>query len=104
MSLYYTQKLLYNLNRQDSLREEFIKDHSSVIKNYKLTEEELSALKEPDLGLLYVMGVNGQLLMHYAGIFNIGWNEYIDQLEKGIEKHGSVRSGLYKTKDSIGGL
>jgi len=104
MSLYYTQKLLYNLNRHESLRENFIKDPSSVIKDYKLTEEELAALKAPDLGLLYVMGVNGQLLMHYAGIFNIGWSEYIDQLKKGVEKHGGVRSGLYKMKDSAGDL
>jgi len=102
MSLYYTQKLLYNLNRHEPLREDFIKDPSSVIKDYKLTEEELVALKKPDLGLLYVMGVNGQLLMHYAAIFNIGWNEYIAQLKKGVEKYGEVRAGLYKIKNSAG--
>ncbi|MXW20870.1 MAG: aromatic ring-opening dioxygenase subunit LigA, partial [Gammaproteobacteria bacterium] len=52
-------------------------------------------LREPDIGLLYVMGVNGQLLMHYAALRGYEWDEYLQAMRDGIERHGPVRSGLY---------
>jgi len=41
------------------------------------------------------MGVNGQLLMHYAALRDFEWDAYIQAMKKGIEKYGQVRTGLY---------
>ena len=66
-----------------------------VLVDYELTEQELDAIREPDIGLLYVLGVNGQLLMHYAALCEYEWDEYIQAMKNGIEKYGQVRSGYY---------
>ena len=95
MSLYYVQKLIYNLNRDPSLVERFKIDIDSVLAEYKLTEEELLAISKPDIGLLYVLGVNGQLLMHYAALWEFEWDDYIQAMKDGIEEHGEVRAGMY---------
>ena len=43
-------------------------EFESLLADYELTAEEQAALRDPDIGLLYVMGVNGQILMHYAAL------------------------------------
>ena len=95
MSLYYVQKLIYNLNRDSNLVERYKKDMESVLVEYELTEEELRAIRKPDIGLLYVLGVNGQLLMHYAALWEFQWDDYIQAMKDGLKKHGEVRAGLY---------
>jgi hypothetical protein len=62
---------------------------------YTLTPEERHALKQPDIGLLYVLGVNGQILMHFAAFHGIEWDDYLQMMRDGIEKHGQVREGVY---------
>ena len=47
------------------------------------------------IGLLYVLGVNGQILMHYAAFLGIAWFDYLDLMRDGIEHHGPVRAGVY---------
>ena len=49
VSLYYTQKLLYQLNRDQSLQEKFFADKESVLTDYELTEEEHAAIVTPDI-------------------------------------------------------
>jgi hypothetical protein len=95
MSLYYVQKLLYQLNRDPHVRERFAKDRDHLLAEYDLTSEEHAAIVEGDIGLLYVMGVNGQILMHYAALIGQEWDEYIAAMRAGVEKHGPVREGLY---------
>jgi hypothetical protein len=95
MSLYSVQKLIYQLNRDPALRVRHDNDLNSLLAEYDLTEEELSAIREPDIGLLYVMGVNGQLLMHYAALRGFEWNRYIEAMKEGERKYGPVRTGLY---------
>ena len=95
MSLYYVQKLIYTLNRDPNVVAQFQKDMDSVLKEYTLTDEEKHAIRKPDIGLLYVMGVNGQLLMHYAALMDYEWDEYIQAMKNGLEEHGQVRAGLY---------
>ena len=56
MSLYYVQKLLYKLNRDPTLKQRFDSDQDAVLDEYSLSEEEINALKRPDIGLLYVLG------------------------------------------------
>ena len=95
MSLYYVQKLIYNLNRDPNLVGQFKLNIDSVLSEYELTQEELRAISKPDIGLLYVLGVNGQLLMHYAALWEFEWDEYIQAMKDGIKEHGDVRAGMY---------
>jgi hypothetical protein len=66
-----------------------------LLEDYELTVEERSALLSGDIGLLYVIGVNGQLLMHYAALLGLPWDDYIAAMRNGVRKHGPVRAGLY---------
>ncbi len=104
MSLYYVQKLLYELNRDEKLQAQFSNNKEAVLSDYKLTEEERAALLEPDIGLLYIFGVNGQILMHYAAMCGYEWPEYIQAMRDGLEKHGNVRAGIYATTDGKGAI
>lgn len=95
MSLYYVQKLMYQLNRDQHVRTRFEDDAESLLREYELTEDERLAIVEGDIGLLYVMGVNGQILMHYAAMIGQEWDEYIEAMREGVRRHGPVRAGLY---------
>lgn len=95
MSLYAVQKLVYNLNRDPRTRAAFEADQDAVLEEYDLAEEELAAIRGRDVGLLYVLGVNGQLLMHFAADAGLEWNEYLQAMRDGVAKHGPVRAGLY---------
>ena len=95
MSLYYVQKLLYQLNRDPELRRRFADDASVVLAAYELTPEEREAIRMPDIGLLYVLGVNGQILMHYAAFRGFEWNAYLEAMREGVRRHGPVRAGIY---------
>jgi Aromatic-ring-opening dioxygenase LigAB, LigA subunit len=96
MSLYQVQKLMYQLNRDPAVRKRFVENFESLLAEYDLTEEEQLALRDPDIGLLYVMGVNGQILMHYAALRGFEWNAYIEAMREGERRYGPVRTGLYK--------
>ncbi|MEE3196920.1 MAG: aromatic ring-opening dioxygenase subunit LigA [Pseudomonadota bacterium] len=96
MSLYCVQKLLYQLNRDPYIRRRYHESFESLLKEYELTEEELGAIREGDIGLLYVMGVNGQILMHYSALIGQEWDEYIHAMKEGVKSHGPVRAGIYR--------
>ncbi len=102
MSLYYTQKLLYQLNRDQSLQEKFFADKESVLTDYELNEEEHAAIVTPDIGLLYILGVNGQILMHFAAMCGYAWPEYIQSMRDALDEYGNVKAGLYVTTDGKG--
>lgn len=104
MSLYYVQKLLYQLNRDPNVRKRFEQDVAGVLLDYKLTQDEIDAIRKPDIGLLYVMGVNGQILMHFAAMCGYEWKEYIEAMREGIRRHGPVRAGLYAMTDGKGAV
>lgn len=95
MSLYYLQKFLYELNRDESAQDKYKADLEGLLSAFDLTGEEAAALREGDVGLLYVLGVNGQILMHYAAFLGIEWFDYLDLMRAGIDKHGPVRDGVY---------
>jgi hypothetical protein len=95
MSLYNVQKLLYQLNRDPGVRKRFEAGREEVLAEYSLTDEERKALLDGDIGLLYVMGVNGQILMHYSALIGQKWDEYIAAMRQGVATHGPVRAGLY---------
>ncbi len=95
MSLYHLQKFLYELNRDETAQEKYRADLETLIAEFDLTDEEANALREGDVGLLYVLGVNGQILMHYAAFLGVEWFDYLDLMRAGIDKHGPVRAGVY---------
>ena len=95
MSLYQVQKLIYQLNRDPRTRERYASERDAVLAEYELSDEERSAIVQPDIGLLYVLGVNGQLLMHFAALHKIEWLDYLERMRQGLTAHGPVREGVY---------
>lgn len=95
MSLYQLQKFLYVLNRDEQAQARYRSDPDGLIARYDLTVEEEDALRNGDVGLLYVLGVNGQILMHFAAFLGIEWFDYLELMRDGIRKHGPVRAGVY---------
>jgi hypothetical protein len=95
MSLYQVQKLIYQLNRDQRTQERYLAERDAVLAEYELTAEEKKALSQPDIGLLYVLGVNGQLLMHFAALHKIEWTDYLERMRQGLKAHGAVREGVY---------
>lgn len=95
MSLYQMQKFLFDLNRDPRVQERFRSDPDAQLDNYDLDAEERGALRQGDIGLIYVLGANGQLLMHFAAFLGMPWADYIAAMRDGIAKHGPVRAGVY---------
>tara|TARA_B100001105_G_C22208494_1_gene364328 strand:- start:218 stop:571 length:354 start_codon:yes stop_codon:yes gene_type:complete len=95
MSLYQVQKLIYQLNRDPRTRQRYADERDTVLADYDLTQEEIGALQRPDIGLLYVLGVNGQLLMHFAALHRIEWTDYLERMREGLRQYGPVREGVY---------
>jgi len=95
MSLYQTQKFLYMLNRDPRLQAAYHADRHAAIADFDLTDEERTALTQPDIGLLFHLGVNGQILMHFGALHGIEWSNYLQLMRDGIAAHGPVREGVY---------
>ena len=95
MSLYQLQKLLYDINRDPAVQGKHRADLPGLLDQYELTSEERSALAAGDVGLIYVLGANGQLLMHYAAFLGMSWPSYIQAMREGVTTHGPVRAGVY---------
>ncbi|HEY3656673.1 MAG TPA: hypothetical protein VGL34_17025 [Steroidobacteraceae bacterium] len=95
MSLYQMQKFLFDINRDPAVQQRFLADRSSVLEGYELNGEERDAIAAGDIGMLYVLGANGQLLMHYAAFLDMEWSAYIEAMREGVRKYGPVRAGLY---------
>ena len=62
-----------------------------LLADYGLTAEEREAFVAGDVGKLYVLGANGQLLMHFAALLGMPWAEYIEAMREGMRRHGPVR-------------
>ena len=95
MSLYNLQKFLFDINRDPSVQSQFLAERASVLDHYQLTAEERGALIGGDVGLIYVLGANGQLLMHFAALLGMEWSAYIAAMREGVKQHGPVRAGIY---------
>jgi hypothetical protein len=95
MSLYAVQKFLFQLNRDPEKQALYQSDPTTTLRDYDLTEEEVRALTNADIGLLYHFGVNGQILMHFAAFHQIAWPDYLQRMRDGLATHGPVREGIY---------
>jgi len=99
VSLYAVQKFLYQLNRSPDLQERYRDDRHGSLVGYEssddLADDEVAALVGPDVGYLFHLGVNGQILMHFAAFHGIEWSDYLQRMRDGIAEHGPVREGVY---------
>jgi hypothetical protein len=95
MSLYQMQKFLFEVNRDHDLQRQCRASLPGVLDRYDLSAEERQALAAGDIGLIYVLGANGQLLMHYAAFLGMPWAGYIEAMRAGVARHGPVRAGVY---------
>ena len=95
MSLYAAQKLLYHLNREPAVQARFRESRPGVLDDYELTDEEREAFLAGVVGKLYVLGANGQLLMHFAALLGMPWADYIEAMREGVRRYGPVRAGIY---------
>ena len=95
MSLYGTQKLLFHLNRDAGVQKRYRDDLAGLLAGYELDAEEREAIVAGDVGKLYVLGSNGQLLMHFAALLGMPWADYIEAMREGVRRHGPVRAGVY---------
>ncbi len=95
MTLYAVQKFLYELNRTPALQTAYTADRHAVLEPFDLTDEEIAALVGPDIGKLFHLGVNGQILMHFAAFHQIEWQDYLQRMRDGIATYGPVREGVY---------
>ena len=108
MSLYQMQKFLFDINRDRDLQRQFRADRAGVLERYDLSAEERGALEAGDVGLIYVLGANGQLLMHFAAFLGMPWADFIAAMRAGISRHGPVRAGVYamttRLDDKVAGV
>lgn len=95
MSLYAMQKFLFELNRESEVQRRYKEDREALLKSYDFNDEEYRAVYDGDIGKLYVLGCNGQLLMHFAPLLGLPWAEYIRAMREGVQKYGPVRAGVY---------
>ena len=102
MSLYQLSKLLYVLNRDETAKLEWRSSPQALVARFTLSDEEREAVLAHNIGLIYVFGVNGQILMHFAALCGIPWSDYIQQMRDGVQNYGPVRAGLYAMTTAIG--
>jgi len=95
MSLYQLQKVFFDINRDPAVQVRAKEDIEGLLSRYELTDEERDAVVRADIGLLYVLGVNCQLLMCLAALRGIKWADYLQLMRDGVRKHGQVRAGVY---------
>jgi hypothetical protein len=95
MSLYQMQKFLFELNRDPAVQRDFRAHPGKALERYELSTQERAAIECGDIGLIYVLGANGQLLMHFAAFLGIAWPDYIQAMREGVRLHGPVRAGVY---------
>ncbi len=101
MSLYTMQKFLFQLNRESQVQQRFRDDRAALLAEYALEPEEYEAMFTGDIGKLYVLGCNGQLLMHFAPLLGMPWADYIQAMRDGVQEHGPVRAGVYAMTTSM---
>ena len=111
MSLYAMQKFLFSLNREPAVQSRYAEGGAArdiLLAAYDLDDEERAAVRDGDIGKLYVLGCNGQLLMHFAPLLGIAWSDYLEAMREGVRKYGPVRAGIYAmttgTEEKVAGV
>src|SRR5260370_38683413 len=95
MRLYQLQKFLFDINRDHDLQRQCRADLPGVLDRYDLSGEERGALEAGDIGFIYVLGRNGQLLLHYAAFLGMPWADYIAAKPPGVSRPRPCWARLY---------
>jgi hypothetical protein len=82
MSVYRVNKLLFDLQMQPSVQEEFKTDFAALADRYRLTPEEARAVREVDATALSRMGVQPYLLRFFTVAQGVSNAALIEQLER----------------------
>ncbi len=82
MSVYRVNKLLFDLQMQPALQDQFRRDFDSLAARYRLTDEEARAVREVDATALSRLGVQPYLLRFFTVQRGIGNEEFIRQIER----------------------
>jgi Aromatic-ring-opening dioxygenase LigAB, LigA subunit len=77
MSTYALNKLIRDINRSPSVREEYFKDQVSLLDRYALSVDERQALRSFDIGKLYRMGVHGLILRPFTLLHEVSEPDYL---------------------------
>ena len=101
MSLYQLSKFLFQLNRDEDLKMRFKAGPQAALEPFGLNAEERDAILSHDIGLIYVLGVNGQILMHFAAFCGIEWSDYLQRMRDGVKQYGPVRAGIYTMQSGL---
>ncbi|MDO8778269.1 MAG: aromatic ring-opening dioxygenase subunit LigA [Burkholderiaceae bacterium] len=111
MSLYAMQKFLFSLNREPEIQRWYLEGGAArdeLLAGFDLRDEERRAIQDGDIGKLFVLGCNGQLLMHFAPLLGMPWADYLEAMREGVRKYGPVRAGIYamttSTEEKVAGV
>jgi Aromatic-ring-opening dioxygenase LigAB, LigA subunit len=87
MSVYQVNKILYLTDNDAAFRKRMKEEPQSVLKEFRLSEEELAALTSGAVGKLYQMGVHTFLLNHLYRyeLFGVNRDNYLDRIRQGME-------------------
>jgi hypothetical protein len=82
MSVYRVNKLLFDLQMQPDVQQEFKSNYAALADRYRLTPEEARAIREVDATALSRMGAQPYLLRFFTVAQGVGNAELIEQLER----------------------
>ena len=86
MSVYQINKLLYLTDNDAGFRNRMKENPDAVLKEFKLSPEELDALTSGAVGTLYQMGVHTFLLNHLYRyeLFGVNRDNYLERIREGM--------------------
>jgi len=86
MSVYQINKILYMTDNDTGFRKRMKEEPHEVLKDFKLSQEELNALTSGAVGKLYQMGVHTFLLNHLYRyeLFGVNRDNYLSRIREGM--------------------
>ncbi len=95
MNVYQVNKILYKTDNDAAFRKRLKENPAEALKDFRLTEEELSALTSGAVGKLYQMGVHTFLLNHLSRyeLFGVNRDNYLSRIREGMEHDPRFKQG-----------
>jgi hypothetical protein len=86
MSVYLINKILYLTDNDADFRKRMKENPEAVLKEFRLSQEELDALTSGSVGKLYQMGVHTFLLNHLYRyeLFGVNRDNYLSRIREGL--------------------
>ena len=86
MSIYQVNKILYQTDNDPAFRKRIMEEPQTVLDEFRLTDEERTALTSGAVGKLYQMGVHTFLLNHLYRyeLFGVNRDNYLTRIREGM--------------------